>query len=117
MADDCAVTNDILNRTLVVRLPEKAGGYEKLLWREAYAAYRAAEEIGWQRDTGPLWASALGSDRLTYAATGDLQTLRIHFEPGKTVYAQLIAKPGLRALVTLDRGSRRFLGVRFLNRL
>jgi hypothetical protein len=58
----------------------------------------------------------LGTDRLAYAVPGDLQTLKFHFEPGKTVYAQLIAKPGLRALVTLDRGSRRFLGARFIIR-
>jgi hypothetical protein len=116
LAVSAAVSNDILSRTLVVRLPEKAGGYEKLLWREAFQAYRAAEENGWTGDTGPLWASALGSDRLAYATSGDLQTLKFHFEPGKTVYTQLIAKPGVRAIVTLDRSSRQFLGVRFLIR-
>jgi hypothetical protein len=58
-AIDCPVSNDVLSRTLVVRLPEKAGGYEKLLWRQAYQAYRAAEESGWGGGAAPcglpLW--------------------------------------------------------------
>jgi hypothetical protein len=115
-AVECAVSNDILSRTLVVRLPQTEVGYARLLWREAFQAYRAAEENGWSIGTSPLWAGALGADRLAYAVPGDLQTLKFHFEPGKTVYAQLIAKPGLRAIVTIDRGTSRFSTVRFLNR-
>jgi hypothetical protein len=64
-------------------------------WREAFQAYRAAEENGWSGGTNPLYASALrAGDRLAYAIPGDLQTLKFHFEPGKTVYAQLIAETG-----------------------
>ena len=46
-AIDCAATNDVLSRTLVVRLPETEVGYARLLWREAFAAYSTAEESGW----------------------------------------------------------------------
>jgi hypothetical protein len=106
-AVSAAVSNDVLSRTLVVRLPEKAGGYEKLLWRQAYQAYRAAEENGWSGGTSPLWATALGADRLAYAMPGDLQTLKFHFEVGKTVYSQLIAKP-VAAIVKIDRSTSRF---------
>jgi hypothetical protein len=69
MAVSAAVSNDILSRTLVVRLPEKAGGYEKLLWREAFQAFKAAEENGWQGGTGPC-------GRLPWAVIG-LLTLRL----------------------------------------
>jgi hypothetical protein len=98
-----------------VRLPQTEVGYSKLLWREAFQAYRTAEESGWGGNTSPLWASALGADRIAYAVPGDLQTLKFHFEPGKTVYASLISKP-VYAIVTIDRGLSRFLGARFLNR-
>jgi hypothetical protein len=51
-----AVSNDVLSRTLVVRLPETEVGYSRLLWREAFAAYSRAEESGWSGGTAPLWA-------------------------------------------------------------
>ena len=115
MAVVAAVSNDVLSRTLSVRLPENAGGYEKLLWREAFAAYKAAEERRWSGRVSPLWATALGADRLTYALPGDLQTLKFTFERGKTVYSQLISKP-VSAIVTVDRGTSRFRTVRLLHR-
>jgi hypothetical protein len=59
---------------------------------------------------------------LPWAPIGSLTPLRVifkrcssHFEPGKTVYAQLIAKP-LSAIATIDCGTSRFRTVRFLNR-
>jgi hypothetical protein len=110
-----AVSNDVVSPTLSVHLPQTEVGYGRLLWRDAYQAYQATEESGWSGGTAPLYASALGADRIAYATPGDLQTLQFHFEPGKTVYAQLIAKP-LSAIVTIDRGTSRFRTVRFLNR-
>jgi hypothetical protein len=113
LAITAAVSNDVLSRTLVVRLPENAkSSYSALLWREAYAALKRDDEVG----RGDLYASALGAGRLAYAIPGDLQTLKFHFEPGKTVYAQLIENPGLHAIVTIDRGTSRFLSCRFLIR-
>jgi hypothetical protein len=46
-AIDGVVTNDVATRTLVVRRPEDASGYQKLLWREAHQALVAAAESGW----------------------------------------------------------------------
>ena len=107
-----AVSNDVVSPTLSVHLPQTEVGYGRLLWHEAY---QATEESGWSGGTAPLYASALGADRIAYATPGDLQTLQFHFEPGKTVYAQLIAKP-LSAIATIDCGTSRFRTVRFLNR-
>jgi hypothetical protein len=42
--------------------------------------------------------------------------LSFHFPPGTAGYAELVSKPGLWAIVTMDVGSRHLLGVRFLNR-
>ena len=89
-----AVSNDVLSRTLSVRLPETEVGYARLLWREAYQAYKAAKESGWSGGR-PLHASALGTDRLAYAVPGDLQTLKFTFQPGVTAYTLLISKSGL----------------------
>ena len=113
MAVVAAVSNDVLSRTF--ECAAARGGYEKLLWREAFAAYKAAEERGWSGRVSPLWATALGADRLTYALPGDLQTLKFTFERGKTVYSQLISKP-VSAIVTVDRGTSRFRTVRLLHR-
>jgi hypothetical protein len=110
-----AVSNDVLSRTLVVRLPETEVGYSRLLWRGAFAAYSRAEESGWSGGTAPLWASALGADRLAYAMPGDLQTLKFHFPPGVAAYASLISKP-VAAIVTIDRSTSQFRTVRFLHR-
>jgi hypothetical protein len=107
----CAVSNDVVSRTLVVRLPETEVGYGRLLWREAYAALKRDDEVG----RSDLYASALGADRLAYAVPGDLQTLKFHFPPGVTAYSKLISKP-VYAIVTIDRGTSRFRTVRFLNR-
>ena len=110
-----AVTNDVLSRTLVVRLPETEVGYARLLWREAFAAYSRAERSGWSGH-GPVYASALGAgDRLAYAVPGDLQTLKFPFPIPAPAYTQLISKP-VYAIVTIDRGLARFLNVRFLHR-
>jgi hypothetical protein len=111
-----AVSNDFPSRTLIVRLPETEAGYSRLLWREAFAAYSRAEESGWSGGR-PLYASALGAgDRLAYAVPGDLSALKFHFPVGNSAYAGLIGKPGLYAIVTIDRGTSRFRTVRFLHR-
>ena len=99
-----------MSRTLSVRLPQTEVGYSRLLWREAFQAYVKAEESGWGGDV-QLWAG----DRDAYAVPGELQTLNFHFPPSVAAYAQLVGKPGLYAIVTIDRGTSRFLSVRFLN--
>ena len=115
-AISAAVTNDVTSRTLVVRLPDTESGYNRLLWREAFMAYRAAAESGWLRGR-QLWASGASPDRTPYATPGDLQTLRFHFPlDGSTAYTSLTAEPGLYAIVTIDRSTSRFLSCRFLTR-
>jgi hypothetical protein len=105
------VINDVANMTLVVRRPDAGGGYEKLLWREAHQAYRAAEERGWPHSTPFVWGSAPGNDRFCHAAPGPNLTLLFAFAVGTAaakVYAELVSKPGLFAFVTADRATRYF---------
>ena len=113
------VTVDYAAMTIVVRRPENAGGYERLLWRQAHQALAAAEESGWPPGTRFVWGNAPGAYQFGPATTGPNLTLLFGFAvgtPSAKVYAELVSKPGLYAIVTADKSARVFLGVRFLNR-
>lgn len=125
-AIDGAVENDISNRTLIVRRPKHMSGYEAFSWRQAHEALVNAEERGWpditvfRLDRVPiLWCSTPDNRNVVKGTPGPNLTLLFHFlagtEAGK-VYTELVSRPGLGALVTVDRGSLHFLGVKFLNR-
>jgi hypothetical protein len=68
------VTVDFANMSLVVRRPDAAGGYERLLWREAHQALVKAEESGWST-TPTVWGSAPGNYQFVRAAPGPNLTL------------------------------------------
>ena len=46
-AIDAVVVADVLSRTLGVRLSETASGYQKMWWKTAHTALKAAVENGW----------------------------------------------------------------------
>ena len=119
LAISAPVVADFANMTLVVRRPETAGGYEKLLWREAHQDLVKAEESGWAASTSYLWGSAPGNYQFAHAAPGPNLTLLFAFTVGTStakVYAELVDRPGLFAFVTADKSTRRFLGVTFRHR-
>jgi hypothetical protein len=109
LAITAPVTADFANMTLIVRRPDAAGGYERLLWRESHAALVKAEESGWPMGTPYVWASAPGNYQFAHAAPGPNLTLLFGFAPGTAaakVYAALVSRPGLSAFVTADRSLR-----------
>jgi len=119
LAITAPVVADFANMTLVVRRPEAAGGYERLLWREAHQALAKAEQAGWPRGTPFVYGSAPGNYQFVHAAPGPNLTLLFAFAPGTPatkVYAELVSRPGLYAFVTADKSTRYFLGVTFRNR-
>ena len=61
---DAVVSNDVIARTLTVRLSDAAGGYEKSLWLQAHQQLRAAEQSGSRGQQPTVWASAVGASRL-----------------------------------------------------
>ena len=66
-----------------------------------------------------MYGSAPGHYQFAYAAPGPNLVLLFALAVGTAaakVYAELVSKPGLAAIVTADRGTRYFLGVKFLNR-
>jgi len=55
---DGVVVSDITTRSLGVRLPETASGYQRLWWKQAHQQLKAAVEDGWSRHPY-VWASTL----------------------------------------------------------
>lgn len=110
-----AVFSDPLSRTLHVRQAEPVGGLERLLWRQAWLALRAAEAAGWPADGPPaVWANTPSARQVVHGGPGDGGTLVFRFPTGGTAgFGELIGRPGLSALVTIDLGSHWFLGVTF----
>jgi hypothetical protein len=107
------VTSDPGARTLTVRRPESAGGYDKLLWREAHEAFVRAEEAGWPAWHRFVWGGDGRDRQIVHGSPGGNLTVKFHFPVGVGAYAKLVGKPGLSAMVTLDRELRRFLNVQF----
>jgi hypothetical protein len=116
LAVDGVVFNDTATRTLHVRLSDQANGYTRLLWQQGWQALRRAEESGYTSAVPMVWASAPGAYQIAHGLPGEAGTLKFHFPPGVAAYSELISKPGLTAIVTVDRGTHHILGVRFLNR-
>ena len=117
MAVDCVVVVDYESRVLAVRLPDTAGGHSRSLWNQAYRQLRAAEEAGWPASHPWLWGGAFGDRQIVHGKPGDALTLTFHFPVGVgDVYARLIGKPGLYAIVTIDRGLCQFMSCQFIQR-
>lgn len=63
-----AVLNVFSERTVFVRLPDKAGGPQRTAWQRAFQGLKQAEEEGYPPYGAPhLWASGAGSDRVAFA--------------------------------------------------
>jgi hypothetical protein len=108
-----------------VRLGERASGYQRLWWKTAWQALKAAMEDGWgnqslqaYRHSDPyVWASTSSAYRVAPVLPADFSMLQVTFPVGTAGFGGLISKPGLCAIATVDRNSGRFTGVKFLNRL
>jgi hypothetical protein len=118
------VTNDSASRTLSVRLSNQETGYARLLWRDGLQLLRQAEEA---LESAPasrfmelapaVWATVPGGRRSVHGKPGHEDgTLEFYFAPGVAAYAELVGKPNLAALVTMDKGTRHILGVKFYHR-
>jgi hypothetical protein len=116
VAVDGVVFHDVLTRTLSVRLSDKASGYERLLWTQAWQQQRRSQEAGWPLETPWLYADVPGAARVVHGLPAEGGMMAFHFPVGTAGYSQLISKPGLVALVTIDRATHQFLTCRFLNR-
>jgi hypothetical protein len=113
------VSIDVANRVLSVRISDLEQGFPRFSWKESYAALRRSEQSGW-RTAGPtVWAGTDSADKVASATAGDNTDggrLVFSFAPGQQAYTQLVGKPGLTALVVLDRSAHRFLSVKFKHR-
>ena len=97
-----------------MRLPETASGYQRLWWRTAHQALRAAVESGWARHPF-VWASTPTAYQVAHVQPADFAMLTVHFPVGVAGFSELISRLGLYAVATVDRSSARFLTVKFLH--
>jgi hypothetical protein len=99
MAIDAAVSNGPANRTLIVKRPDTASGYQKLSWRTAHQALQAAEQNGWRSGAPTLWASGGRQTDIAYGVSGDNLSLLFHFPAvADSPYTNLFRRPGYRLL-------------------
>ena len=83
------------------------------------AHQQQAEESGWRISSRvpDVWASAPGAYRVVHGLPTEGGQLSFHFPASPhSAYSKLIGKPGLAAIVTLDRNTHHILGVKFLHR-
>jgi hypothetical protein len=108
---------DAVTRTLTVRLPDHAGGYEQMLWTQAWQQLRRAQAAGWPTSGAPwLFADLPHARQVVHAQPGEGGTLSFTFPVGTPGFAELVGRPGVFAIVTVDRSSQQFRTCRFLNR-
>ena len=112
---EAVVITDVLARSLAVRLSENAGGYQKLWWKTAHTALKAAVENGWANHPF-VWASTPTAYQVAHVQPADFSMLTVHFPVGTAGFSELISRPGLYAIAVIDRNSSRFLSVKFLHR-
>jgi hypothetical protein len=118
------VTSDPASRTLTVRLSKQETGYARLLWRDGLQLLRQSEEAvasgpaaGYAKLAPTVWADVGGGRRAVHGRPGQQDgTLEFSFAPGVAAYAELVGKPNLTCLVTMDKGTRFILGVKFFHR-
>jgi hypothetical protein len=115
LAIDAVVVSDIATRSLGVRLSENASGYQRLWWKTAHQQLKAAVENGWQNHPF-VRASIPGASDVANVQPADFGMLTVHFPVGTGGFSELISRPGLVAIVVVDRNSGRFTNLRFLHR-
>jgi hypothetical protein len=108
---------DAIGRTLTVRQAEPASGYEKLLWQQGWQALRRASAAGWPVDgAAPVWADLPGARKVVLGQPAEGGALSFTFPPGTRGFAELVGRPGLYAIATLDINTHYFSTVKFLHR-
>ena len=117
LAVDAVVSIDYDSRVLGVRLPDAAGGHTQSLWRAAHRALLTAEQSGFRSRVPTVWAHTDRRRDIAHGRPGEFATLQFAFPlaPG-SAYSELVGRPRLAALVTIDRSAGHFLSVRFFHR-
>lgn len=112
-----AVFADVLSRTLTVRQAEPASGYERLLWQQGWQALRRGERAGWPPGSAPwVYADAPKSPRVIHAVPTEGGALSFTWPVGSPGFAELVGRPGLYAIATVDISTHYFSTVKFLHR-
>ena len=71
---DGVVVNDLPLRSLSVRLPDTASGYQRLWWKQAWLQLRATVEDGWQNHPF-VWASTPSAYQVAHVQPGGFSNI------------------------------------------
>jgi hypothetical protein len=127
MALDAVVDIDYASRTLAVRPPDVAGGHVRSLWRQAHLALLRAEELALLRPAElagfrsrwvpEVWAHTDRRRNIAHGRPGEFAMLRFEFpKTPDSAFSQLVGRPRLAAIVTIDRSAGHFLACKFYHR-
>lgn len=116
-AATAVVFADPASRTLSVRISELESGYMQTLWRSGWQALRQAHEAGWPPGGPPsVFADAPKSRRTVHGVPTEAGALSFHWPVGTPGFAELVSRPGLYAVVTMDVNTHFISSVKFLHR-
>jgi hypothetical protein len=117
LAVTCVTFVDPASRTVSVRPGDQANGYTQRLWREAWSRQRRSQEAGWPASGAPwLFADVPGRARVTHGVPSEGGVMAFHWPVGSPGFAELVSRPGLLAVVTVDLSSGQFLTCRLFHR-
>jgi hypothetical protein len=117
LAVDGIVIADADSRSLAVRLPDAAGGHAQSLWRQAHLALLTAERSGFRSRVPTVWAHTDRRRDIAHGRPGEFATLRFTFpRTPDSAYSELVGRPRLAALVTIDRSAGHFMACKFFHR-
>lgn len=110
LAFEGTATVDPVARTVNV-YPSSSSGHGALLWRRGYRALAEAAESGNYWSSSTVWASSSAGRQIARGVPSG-GSLQFRFSPGQQGFADLVGKPNLSAIITVDRRSAQILGVR-----
>jgi hypothetical protein len=108
------VITDPSTRSAAVRLPSTAIGGDRMWWKTAHTALKAAVENGWANHPY-VYANTPSASDVVHILPADFQMLTATFPIGTAGFSELIGRP-VYALVSLDRNKGRFTKVSFRHR-
>jgi hypothetical protein len=105
---------DAVARTATVRISELENSYNRSLWSDGWLALRQSYESGWPRG-GPPWVYCDGR-RDVHGVPVEGGGLTFHWPVGTEGFADLVSRPGLYAIATVDINTHYISTVKFLHR-
>ena len=98
---EAVVLTDVLARSVAVRSPTTAGGGDRMWWRTAHTAMKAAVENGWANHPY-VWASTPSVSDAVHVQPADFLMLSATFPIGVAGFMQnsMLMRPSAKVALT-----------------